>query len=259
MKIKEGIPYGIAILALVVGTFYDYQITDTLFHSVPYIGVFFERFALLPIIIVVSITMCMLYTQRRQVAYLLLAYGATYYVMWDFQHYWKNPNTITLYVILAIVSLLLVSLIQTVVSRLPHRWIEQHLRFFVFMTTVLLCALLITTIWKVFWGRIRYRDMQDISEFCVWYRPSGITGYNSFPSGHTTMASVILCILQWKTNRFEKPSVLRYVLVASFIILMAITRMIMGAHFISDTAMGFIVTYTCYLGVRSYFRKRGYL
>ena len=209
MKLKEMIPYIFVALALVVGTFYDYQITDTLFGNLRYVGLFFERFALLPIEIVVTITMCMLYRTKKHVGFLLLSYIATYYIVWDFQHYWKNPNTIVLFIIIAIAALLTCVLIQYIVSRIPLYWIQRHIKFFVFMTTVFLCALLVTTIWKVFWGRIRYRNMNDIAQFCVWYRPSGMTGYNSFPSGHTTTAAVIVCILQWKQNAFEKPSILR--------------------------------------------------
>lgn len=259
MKRNEWIPYVIALVALLIGAFQDYQITDTLFQSVPYIGVLFERFVLVPIELVLTFTMCMLYTMNHQYRYIVLAYIASYYIIWDFQHYWKNSNTVLLFVLIAILSVVVVLLVQRVVSRLPKKWIDQHISFFVFMTTVFLCALLITTILKSCWGRIRYRDLQDVGEFCVWYRPSGMTGYNSFPSGHTTTVSVILCVLQWKVNRYEKTPVARYLGVGTLIVVMGITRMIMGAHFLSDIAAGFIVTYTCYLVIRQIFLKRGYL
>ncbi len=32
-----------------------------------------------------------------------------------------------------------------------------------------------------------------------------------------------------------------------------------GAHYLSDTAVGFMITYTMYLVYRYWFRKRGYL
>ena len=81
----------------------------------------------------------------------------------------------------------------------------------------------------------------------------------SFPSGHTAAISVILCFLQWKHNPYERVSLLRYVLVAGGIALMAISRMMMGAHFLSDTIAGFLITYTLYLIWKYHFRKRGIL
>ena len=60
-------------------------------------------------------------------------------------------------------------------------------------------------------------------------------------------------------NPDEKPSVWRYLLIGTAILFMPLTRMIMGAHFLSDTAMGFLITYGCYLYYRQFFRKRGYL
>ncbi|MCH1947565.1 phosphatase PAP2 family protein [[Clostridium] innocuum] len=65
--------------------------------------------------------------------------------------------------------------------------------------------------------------------------------------------------LQWKHNPYERVSLLRYVLVAGGIALMAISRMMMGAHFLSDTIAGFLITYTLYLIWKYHFRKRGIL
>jgi membrane-associated phospholipid phosphatase len=119
--------------------------------------------------------------------------------------------------------------------------------------------MLITTLLKSVWGRIRYRDLHSMAEFCVWYKPCGRISNYSFPSGHTAAISVILCFLQWKHNPYERVSLLRYVLVAGGIALMAISRMMMGAHFLSDTIAGFLITYTLYLIWKYHFRKRGIL
>jgi hypothetical protein len=43
--------------------------------------------------------------------------------------------------------------------------------------------LLIATPLKIFWGRIRFRDLvENFSDFTPWYIPQGITGNDSFPS-----------------------------------------------------------------------------
>ena len=48
------LPYAIGCLALVIGTFYDYTITDFLYKKMPYFGIFFEKIALFPLIVMVS-------------------------------------------------------------------------------------------------------------------------------------------------------------------------------------------------------------
>ena len=177
----------------------------------------------------------------------------------DALHYWVSLQNSGVQLLLLAGSGGLIAVVQLVIQRIPYNWIQKHLSFFVFYTFVLLSAVLITTILKLAWGRIRYRDMQDAAQFCVWYKPCGSIGSNSFPSGHTTAFTTLMCWLQWKKNPYEKPSVWRYLLIGTAILFMPLTRMIMGAHFLSDTAMGFLITYGCYLYYRQFFRKRGYL
>ena len=78
----------------------------------------------------------------------------------------------------------------------------------------------------------------------------------SFPSGHTSGFTSILCFLEWRKNRYEKPSIVRTIIIWMLIIYMPISRMAMGAHFLSDTAVGFLMTYSWYLFYRRYYRRR---
>lgn len=259
MQKKEWIPVGLALLLLVVGARYDYQITDTLYQLLPVTGMIFERFLLIPVQMMTVIAMAMLFRVKGNAFYLLIGYAASLYMLQDALHYWVSLSNTGIQLILLGGGALLIAVVQVVIHRIPYGWIQKHLSFFVFYTLVLLSAVLITTIIKMSWGRIRYRDMQSAAQFCVWYQPCGLYGNNSFPSGHTTAFTTLLCWLQWKKNPYEKPFVLRYLLLGAAIIIMPFTRMIMGAHFLSDTAMGFLITYSCYLYYRRFFKRRGYL
>ena len=259
MKKKEWIPVVLALLLLVTGARYDYQITDFLYQLLPVTGRIFERFLLIPVQLMTVITMAMLFRTKRNAFYLLIGYVASLYMLQDALHYWVSLSHTEIQLALLAGSALLCAMVQLILHYTPYAWIQKHLSFFVFYTLVLLSAVLITTIIKVSWGRIRYRDMQTATQFCVWYHPCGLYGNNSFPSGHTTAFTTLLCWLQWKKNPYEKPAVLRYVLITALLILMPVTRMIMGAHFLSDTAMGFLIAYSCYIYYRNFFRKRGYL
>ena len=49
MTKKEWIPYVLACELLLLGSYYDYTITDRLYGSLPSVGIFFERLILVPI------------------------------------------------------------------------------------------------------------------------------------------------------------------------------------------------------------------
>ena len=65
--------------------------------------------------------------------------------------------------------------------------------------------------------------------------------------------------LEWKENPYEKVPKWKFFLIWGLLLAMPISRMIQGAHYLSDTAVGFMITYTMYLVYRYWFRKRGYL
>lgn len=258
MKKKEWIPYGIAIIALVIGACYDYQITDFFHQNKNIIAIAFERFGPLFVQIIAMITMGLLHRIYDRKLYWIPAWMICFYMIQDFMHYWIDPTTIRILCYM-VVAVGLVMMMNTIIQRIPIQLIHKRITFFVFFTCVLLSAMLITFLIKNAWGRIRYRDMTDMTQFCVWYRPCGLFGNQSFPSGHTTAFTTILCFLKWKDDPKQNVPLLRYIIITIFIILMPITRMMMGAHFLSDTAMGFIVTYTMYLLFRQAFSRGGRL
>lgn len=98
---------------------------------------------------------------------------------------------------------------------------------------------------KLCWGRVRFRQLEDISQFTSWYLPQGFTGYFSFPSGHTANATVIsACIYYFEfiPKRFEKIKPLFCAVIAVWIPLVAISRVLVGAHYLSDVLFGGAIT-----------------
>ena len=74
MKKKEWIPYILVLIALIIGAFYDYQITDFFYDKENLIGILFERFLLLPVQLMIVITMCMCKRIYHNRIYLLLGF-----------------------------------------------------------------------------------------------------------------------------------------------------------------------------------------
>jgi membrane-associated phospholipid phosphatase len=92
---------------------------------------------------------------------------------------------------------------------------------------------------KIFWGRIRFRNLDALySNFSDWYLPNGINGNQSFPSGHAAMGFMLLplLILVWNKKPIIKSLVIA--LVCMWGILVCLSRIVIGAHYATDVLFG---------------------
>jgi membrane-associated phospholipid phosphatase len=97
--------------------------------------------------------------------------------------------------------------------------------------------LLFVQLVKIFWGRIRFRDLAPAYiDFTPWFIPQGITGNQSFPSGHTSMGWMFLPLLiplrkwQWKSPI----RLIGTILIIGWGIFVGLSRIVVGAHYASD-------------------------
>ena len=105
---------------------------------------------------------------------------------------------------------------------------------------------------KVLWGRVRFRDLLkagSYAAFTPWYHPNGINGNQSFPSGHTGNAalSYLMLLLPFVSEKWEKHRVWCFVIPFVFTSVLAYTRLVMGAHYLSDVTMGGTIGFSCVL------------
>jgi len=92
---------------------------------------------------------------------------------------------------------------------------------------------------KYFWGRVRFRELDAaFSQFTPWYLPQGITGSDSFPSGHAAMGWMLLPLLIFLMNKKECIKNLSFVLIFTWAVVLALSRVIIGAHYASDVLFG---------------------
>lgn len=105
---------------------------------------------------------------------------------------------------------------------------------------------------KLLWGRVRMRQLVtlgDLSLFTPWYKLQPFSGYRSFPSGHTANAvSLGLLPLLYGggiTKKFPDAKKATYIAVAVWSVFMAFTRILVGAHFLSDVLCGAAISFVC--------------
>ncbi len=116
----------------------------------------------------------------------------------------------------------------------------------------------IINLMKMLWGRVRFRDLtEDYEAFTAWYTVNGNTGAHSFPSGHTGSAGVsyFLMVLPFLSEKWQKRGHLCFGAAFTYTTLVAATRLVMGAHYLSDVAVGGTVVFTCVLISLAVYRK----
>jgi len=92
---------------------------------------------------------------------------------------------------------------------------------------------------KYFWGRVRFRELDAVfSQFTPWYLPQGITGSDSFPSGHAAMGSMLLPLLILLAEKKQWVKYSAFILIFMWGIVLALSRVVIGAHYASDVLFG---------------------
>ncbi|MEG1153510.1 MAG: phosphatase PAP2 family protein [Ruthenibacterium sp.] len=114
-------------------------------------------------------------------------------------------------------------------------------------TVYLLVSTLVINVLKLIWNRTRFDDMLalgDFSHFTAWIHPFGMGG-SSFPSGHVAAAcSIFILILCCDVFPFfAKHRTMFWSISWAYIAWMALCRIVIGRHYLSDTVMAaFVMT-----------------
>lgn len=111
---------------------------------------------------------------------------------------------------------------------------------------------IIINVMKSNFGRMRFRDMTNSAEqYTRWFvvNSKAVTdSFRSFPSGHTAGAATIFWFMYLPhIINMRKSKVFLYLFAWIWIILTMFSRVVEGAHFITDTTMSVIIMYSCYL------------
>lgn len=114
---------------------------------------------------------------------------------------------------------------------------------------------------KYLWGRVRFRDLvaaNRFDDFTPWYIINGINGNKSFPSGHTAGAamSYLLMFMPYLSDKYKKHSQMCFWIPCIYTSIVAYTRLVMGAHYLSDVTIGGAVSFIIVLIAIKMYDKR---
>jgi membrane-associated phospholipid phosphatase len=184
-------------------------------------------------------------------AYLAIVYGV---IMLFISLFNQDQRRIIEYLII-IVPVIIFIIFNWNTDLKKYRKISGVITFLAIINPLLFVQLV-----KIFWGRVRFRDLAvGYSNYSPWFIPQGLTGNNSFPSGHTAMSFMFLPLLIAVEKRgWKNPvKILTIILVLGWGFFVALSRIIVGAHYASDVlfSTGVATIATLLLYRRFYFKS----
>ena len=242
----------LGIIGLLIGSFYDIQI-NKLFYSrgnlYPETLKFLGEFPMI-IIMTTSSLIYLKYSNFKinRLAYILMllfficfpivsAYGIPRYFNSE-----KILLSILIYIFYISSSLILLKFIKVEDK-------TKLIKFALFAAISIFTIFIIFEFMKNIWGRHRFFDMYqkgNFSTFTNWWILNGKPAndlFKSFPSGHTSAAasSLVLIYIPEIFNINKKLSKFLITFPILWSVLVGISRIFDGAHFLTDISMGYII------------------
>lgn len=121
------------------------------------------------------------------------------------------------------------------------KWRKQGL----ILLLLVIMEILIVNVLKIIWARPRMRSITSVEQFKHWYEingPMNSEEFKSFPSGHTANAFTMLAYTLF-IPKDRKVLMRKFTMFAILWgVCTALSRVILGAHFLSDVFVGGYVT-----------------
>ena len=254
---------------LVIFAFTDLQISNAIYNSNSSFGMIFEAIGEFPAAVIATFyTVSLMLTRNKEksVKYnlrtggyiILLLLFALMAAMLPVK-YFNGPT-----VLIPIIATLYI-VISYIISKKYSSTNREELRNAAIVGILTFVFVVITfNLVKMGWGRERYRHMiatGSFEGFSLWFTPQKLTTDNefmSFPSGHSANAAIMIWItliptfitsLREKKNWFIGFSLL-------WILVVPISRIMVGAHFASDVTMGVTITLIIFAILESRYIKK---
>lgn len=246
--------YGLMAAALAVAVFYDLAIDIRLNNPENIFALWLRNTGEVPSRLICPLAGTVLFyaasARWEKAAGFLLALGGSAYLGYYFGKYFFLEEHRMLFSLLWGVGFGLVALLA---GSLIPRELMNKLRAAAWIGVLVMAAqLLCVEGLKYLWGRVRFRDLLaagNYDAFTSWLHPNGINGNKSFPSGHTAGAgmSYLMMLLPFCTDRFQGKERACFLLPFVYTSLVAFSRLIMGAHYLSDVVVGGAISFTIVL------------
>ncbi|GGD96420.1 phosphoesterase [Aureimonas endophytica] len=138
------------------------------------------------------------------------------------------------------------------------RWLKPHAALYILAVYILGPALLVNALFKNSFGRARPREIaafgHDALFSPVWTVSTACSGNCSFVSGEGAAAAALLCLLPLVPNRERGIVAVSLLAIAASV---SAARVAMGAHFLSDTMLSWLLVLTVAALMKPLILERG--
>lgn len=263
---------------LVVATFFDLQINIAIGNGNSIFGQFFAYLGDSIAWIAIPVCGIILYQAVLKTnklykilkpAFLLLSFIGFFLVTnYLFGKFSKEIKAEIIYVLLFAALATCFAVLGT--NKVDKALMEKLVIFAVFTLVCVAVSQGIVTLLKILWSRQRFRNLEggnitggDTSGFTPWYKPTfgrhnenlfvsdsfleeDEDAYKSFPSGHTASAAIsfVIIMLPELFEKLKKQKIWFYIVPSTLTFLVALSRMVNRAHYLSDVLFGAAITIT---------------
>lgn len=259
----------LSVLLMLIGSFFDYQISLMLYDPNNLLGVILSGYGQLPAMLCVSSGTALLmknasdYRNKKDFLFILTtAFGIMLnlfvFVMLSFDTLtYIEAMPLPVSMLIAALIILFVNITLSRGCTIRSKTAVERAAWFLILTPAL--SLLLVNVIKIPWGRPRMRMIAVTPEaaFQPWWiagsslknrlMPLGILSdeFKSFPSAHTSCAACAMAavILPYLNKSFEGKENILFCTALLFTCLVGLSRIIAGAHFLSDITAGMAVTF----------------
>ncbi|MGG5372188.1 phosphatase PAP2 family protein [Enterococcus sp. AZ196] len=259
MKKTWGIIAIVLCLMLGIGTFFDLDIAQAVFKKDNYFSYFFEHLA--PVVFAtVNIigASLLLFTRRWKTDNKLIIFlSGIGFIFFTFLGVLLSYNYLKLFGL--IYGILATVIAAVCVTKIPKELRSDYAKAGLAIVLTSIVSMFIVEGIKPIWGRVRFRSMQENFDlFTRWYSVNGakyLTSVpakeeiKSFPSGHSqwvgnTLSLSLLFLVNPKLRDKEN---LVIGIAAAYAGIVMFSRMMQGAHFLSDVTIGFSIAFACFI------------
>jgi membrane-associated phospholipid phosphatase len=240
------------IVLMIAAAFVDLPLTKALYNPNSSFGLFFKHFASFPgtmlgamCFSVLSVTnpkqTSLRWINRIGNGILMLVFGFTLVYVPLRSMGIDQP-------FFGIIGVIFVIIVAYLINKMSHEKQTRLRKYAIIGAVTMVGSMAMANLIKIVWGRARYITfVGNDAVFTSWFIPHGLTlsdRFKSFPSGHSQFAAVTLIStmlpdvfpsLQGKRRVFLLVSV-------AWIVMVMLSRMILGEHFLSDTLVGVAIT-----------------
>lgn len=257
---------GVCLISfMLIGTFFDYQISSVLYHPENLFGIVFASYGQVPAMLCLSIAGALLVVLAQPYSVLKKLITYVFALALSLMAIMMTALDPMIYIdempfwLSLIIAILLVSLVDILIVKCAKDAKREDIKKIIILLvcTMFLSMLLINMI-KIPWGRPRMRMISVTPDavFQPWwmfgssakehFMALGITAeeFKSFPSGHSGNAAcaMLLGVLPLLNNRLRGKETLLFLAGFIFALMVAFSRLTMGAHFLTDITVGIGVT-----------------